>query len=81
MLRASIVYREGPLTVLAVETVESFSHRADGHWHAGGTVKPVAVVVYGSGEPFAVDTEGNVLDIDELRQDVADLDAQSPASA
>jgi hypothetical protein len=74
-LRTSTVYRDGPLTVLAVASAESSARRGYSHWYVSGVMNPVAIVVCGPGEPYAVDTAGNPLDIDQLRRDVADLDA------
>ena len=73
-LRASTVYRDGPLTVLAVESAESSARRGYGHWYVSGVMNPVAIVVCGPGERYAVDPNGQPLDLDELRRDVADLD-------
>ena len=75
MLRASIAFRDGPLTLIAVESAESHARRAEGHWHVAGIVKPIAVVVCGPGAPYALDIDGNALDLDQLKRDVPGLDA------
>lgn len=80
MLRASIALRDGPLTLITVESAESHAHRAEGHWRVAGTLKPMAVVVCGAGAPYALDMDANALDLDELRRDVPDLDAAIASS-
>jgi len=75
MLRANVAFNRGPLMLIAVESAESYARRAAGHWHAAGTVTPIAVVVCGPGEPYAVDMDANALDLDTLRRAVPGLDA------
>jgi len=81
MLRASIAFRDGALTLVAVESAESYARREKGHWQVSGIVKPIAVVVCGPGEPYALDMEANPLDLEELKRDVPDLDAAIASGA
>ena len=75
MLRASIAYRDGALTLIAVESAESYARREQAHWQVGGIVKPIAVVVCGPGGAYALDMEAKPVDLETLRQEVPALDA------
>ena len=75
MLRARIAFRDGPLTLIAIESAESHAHRAEGHWQLAGILKPVAVVVSGPDGPYAVALDASALDLDELKREVPGLDA------
>lgn len=81
MLRASIAFRHGALTVIAVESAQFRTLRAEGLWQLTGIVKPIAVVVCGSGAPYALDMDANDVDLDELRREVPGLDTALTAGA
>lgn len=75
MLRASVAFRDGTLTLIAVESAESYPRRAGAHWQLAGIVEPVALVVCGAGEAYALDMAANAVDLAALRRAVPDLDA------
>jgi hypothetical protein len=74
-LRASELFNEAGLRLVAVESVDIQNSKTGICFRLSGNIKPVAVIVCGTEACYALDMDANPVDIDQLRQDIPGLDA------
>lgn len=76
IFRARPVRVDERLALIAIESVESHRHRSSNGCGFSAFVEPVALVVCDPETVRALDMQGNSVDMDELRRNVPDLDAE-----
>jgi hypothetical protein len=78
-LRAREIFRDGVLVLIALESVELLQQKTRSACQMYGRVEPVAVVVCGRGEPFALDMQSAPLALERLKEQVPELDGMLEA--
>ena len=73
--RVRPVFHDDARTLFAVESLDTGHSRTTTVCQLYGTIRPVAIVVCGRDETFAVDMEAHLLDLEQLVLDVPELDA------
>ena len=74
-LRAKKIFQNSALTLIAVESVDLRRHGSGSGGHLYMAIEPFAVVVRTSAEAYALDMEGNPVNLDQLRREAPELDA------
>ena len=72
-LRVSEIYNEAGLRLLAVSFIAihcSFNNKVS----LFGNIKPVAVIVCRGSDIYALDTEGGIIPLEELAEQVPEID-------
>ena len=74
-LRASEIFSDSGIKLIAIESVDFQSSRTTSRCQVYGNIKPIAVVVCGSQGIYALDMESKPADLGQLRQVIPELDA------
>lgn len=73
-LRATEIFSNSILTLIAVESVDFRHGKANTGCHLYGSIEPIAVVVCSPEGTYAFDMKAEPANFDQLRQDVPELD-------
>ena len=79
-LRATPVYNDSRLSLIAVESIDRGLDKSESGCRLYGSIKPVAVIVCDPDGAFALGIEPGFADIDPLLEDVPGLAAMIAAS-
>ena len=79
-LRATPLYNGSSVSLIAVESIDRGLEKSGAGCRLYGSIKPVAVIVCGSDDAFALGIEEGFGDIDPLLEDVPGLAALIAAS-
>ena len=74
MLRAVEIYRDTATTLIAVESVVSSKIKSQSGCQFFGYIEPVAIVVLGPADAYALDMDGQSVDLNTFARDVPELE-------
>lgn len=74
-LRVSEMFNDSGFTLLAVESVDIQHSKTDAGCWLYGSIEPMAVIVCGPDEIFALDMQAKLIALDQLIQEIPELDA------
>ncbi len=69
-LRTREIFESTTLSLVVVERVDMQRHLSTTGCHVYGSIVPIAVIVYGKGDVYALDTTGSVIEFDQLERDL-----------
>ena len=75
-LRSREIYKDSSVTIIAVESIGFSLSKTTFGIHLSGTIEPIAVIVSSPDGTYALGMDGQALDPDQLRRDLADTRAQ-----
>lgn len=74
-LRVSEMFNDSRLMLLAVESVDLQHGKTNAGCWLYGSIEPMAVIVCGPDEIFALDMDAKLIALDQLIQEIPELDA------
>ena len=74
-LRVSEIFNSSGILVLAVESINFQRNKTNASCWLHGRIEPMAVIVYGPDEVYALDMDAKAIALDQLLQDTPELDA------
>ena len=74
-LRTHEIFNDSRLMLIAVESVDFQHSKTNASCWLYGNIEPIAVIVCGPDEIYALDMDAKLIVLDQLRQDIPELDA------
>lgn len=74
-LRTCQIFSDANLTLIAVESLDFQHDKTNTSDRCYGNLKPIAVIVCSPDETYALDMEAKRANLDQMRQDIAELDS------
>jgi hypothetical protein len=75
-LRARTIFTGSTLSLIAVESVDSWYRKTRSGCRVCGKVEPIAVIVCGPNGNYALDMQAKPADLEQLRKELPDLDVE-----
>jgi len=75
-LRTRTIFADEAVTLIAVESLDTQHGMSRAGCHLYARLQPIAIVVCGAGEQYALDMRAEPADLDQLMRDIPELEAR-----